>query len=329
MTINEKILDDGIRHMVWLERYKSSTVKRILGLLNKADDDLVSEISRRLSLIEDRGFDLGKESTSRLSSLLSYIRADRKAIYSELYDEHLTDLFEFAEYESDFQARLVEGAVKANGFDIELTRPTSALLKAAATSKPFQGRLLKEWYSGIESRAAQRVSDIVRIGVVEGLTTDQMVRRIRGTRVRQFRDGVLDISRRDAQSVVRTSVAHIADRAANDVWSANSDIIKGLKWVSTLDGRTSPICRTRDGKVYELGKAPPVPAHFNCRSRTIPYLGEFKTKGTRAASGGPVPEDVKYEAWLKKQTVDVQNEILGVSKAKLFRKGGLWMIYLS
>ena len=325
MTINEEILDGGIRHMVWLERYKSSTVKKILTLLNKADDDLVGEIAKRLALIEERGFDLGKATTARQAALLKAIREDRKAIYKELYDEHLQEMFDFAEYESDFQARLVEGAVGKAGLDIDLVRPTPALLNAAATSKPFQGRLLKEWYSGLESTAAQRVSDAVRIGIVEGQTTDQIVRRIRGTRARQYRDGVLDIARRDAQAVVRTSIAHIADRAANDVWNANADIVKGLKWVSTLDSRTSATCRSRDGKVYELGKAPAVPAHFNCRSRTIPYLGEFKTKGTRASSGGPVPEDKTYESWLGDQSVSVQNEVLGVKKAQLFRKGGLSM----
>jgi SPP1 gp7 family putative phage head morphogenesis protein len=159
--------------------------------------------------------------------------------------------------------------------------------------------------------------------MVEGQTTDQIVRRIRGTRARQYQDGILDISRRETQAVVRTAVAQVSDRAANSVWQENKDIIKGLKWVSTLDGRTSAICRERDGKIYTVDTVPPVPAHFNCRSRTIPYLGEFKTKGTRASSGGAVPEDVSYGDWLRRQPKEVQEEVLGVKKAKLFREGGL------
>ena len=309
--------------MVWLERYKSRQVRQILTLLNKADKDLVGKIAERLAKIEDRGFDIGKANTNRLNYLLKVIREDRAAIYKELYGETRDELFDFAVYESDFQARLIEGSVASAGYEINLARPSVTQLKAAATSQPFQGRLLKEWYSGLATKTATQISDAVKIGIVEGETTDQIVRRIRGTRSRQYRDGVLDIARRDAQAIVRTATAHVADRAANDVWRENADIIKGVKWVSTLDSRTSPVCRERDGKVYEVGKAPAIPAHFNCRSRTIPYLGEFNAKGTRVSSSGPIPEDVNYGDWLRKQPVSVQNEVLGVKKAKLFRKGGL------
>ena len=318
MTINEEILDGSIRHMVWLERYKTSTSKKILTLLNKADDDLIEKIAGRLVKIEQRGFDLGKQTTERLKALEAVIRDDRKALYQAVYGETRDELFDFAVYESDFQARLIETAAQ-----IELVRPAASQLKAAATSQPFRGRLLKEWYSGLEQKTARQVNDAVRIGIVEGETTDQIVRRIKGTRARQYRDGVLDISRRDANAVVRTAVSHVSNRAANDVWDANADIIKGVKWISTLDGRTSAICRQRDNKIYAVGKAPAIPAHFNCRSTTVPYLGEFKTKGNRASKGGPVPEDTSYGDWLRKQPNAVQEEVLGVKKAQLFRKGDM------
>jgi len=318
MSINEEIQDRGIRHMVWLERYKTSTANKILRLLNKADGDLIEKLASRLAKIEDRGFDLGKDTTERLKALQKAIREDRRAVYAVLYNETKEELFDFAVYESDFQAKIIEAPA-----EIDLVRPSVTQLEAAATSQPFRGRLLREWYSGLETSAAQKVSDAVRIGIVEGETTDQIVRRIKGTRARQYKDGLLEASRRDLQTVVRTATAHVADRAANDVWMVNADIIKGVKWVSTLDGRTSPVCRQRDGKIYEVGKAPAIPAHFNCRSRTIAYLGEFKTKGTRASSGGPVPEDTSYGDWLRKQPKGVQEEVLGVKKAKLFREGGL------
>jgi hypothetical protein len=108
------------------------------------------------------------------------------------------------------------------------------------------------------------------------------------------------------------------------VWEANADIIKGLKWVSTLDSRVCNLCASRDGKVYEISKAPPAPAHFGpCRCRKIPFLGEFKTKGTRASKGGPVPDNTTYSDWLRGQPNEVQDEVLGVTKAKLFRDGNL------
>jgi SPP1 gp7 family putative phage head morphogenesis protein len=317
-TVNEDIQDSIIRHMVWLERYKSSVVKKVLIALNKADADLNAQIASRLAMIEERGHDLGKATTKRLKSLKNAIEQDRKDIFKALYSQTELELKDFAVYEAGFQINVIEGAAV-----VDMSRPSKSLIVGAVTKKPFQGRLLREWFNGLGVQSAQRIKDAVTMGIIEGQTTDQIVRRIRGTRSQQYKNGVLDISRRDGQSVIRTAVAHVADRVANDVWDANADIVKGLKWVSTLDARTSAICRGRDGKIYKVGTAPPIPAHFNCRSRTIPYLGEFKTKGLRVSSGGAVPEDVNYGDWLRKQPVSVQQEVLGVKKAELFRKGGL------
>ena len=36
---------------------------------------------------------------------------------------------------------------------------------------------------------------------------------------------------------------------------------------------------------------------------------------------GQVPEDITYQTWLEKQSADRQDEILGKTKAKLFRAG--------
>jgi len=70
----------------------------------------------------------------------------------------------------------------------------------------------------------------------------------------------------------------------------------------------------------------------NCRSSTTPVTKSFKELGlnikdypasTRASMDGQVAAGVNYGQWLKRQPVAVQNEVLGVQKAKLFRKGDL------
>lgn len=118
----------------------------------------------------------------------------------------------------------------------------------------------------------------------------------------------------------------------DELFQANADLIKGLKYVATLDSRTSDLCKSRDGKVYDLDKAPPLPAHVNCRSAYTPVLKSFRElgidideapSGTRASMNGQVPSDTTYSQWLKGQPVSVQNDALGVTKATLFRKGDL------
>ena len=84
---------------------------------------------------------------------------------------------------------------------------------------------------------------------------------------------------------MRTGVNHISNVSREAVWDANSSVITALRWTATLDGRTSAICRGRDGAVAPVGSNPlPAgarkleppgarpPAHVNCRSVMIAIL---------------------------------------------------------
>lgn len=309
--------------MVWLERYKTKEAKRILRLLEQADDDLVSQIAARMAKIEKRGYDLGVATTERLNQLLDEIRLERKEIMRILYAESKDELVLFSEYEAEFNKNMIVNSAKPYGAEISMVAPAASQLKAAVTSMPFQGRFLKEWYNDLGADTARRISDALRIGIAEGQTTDQIVRRIRGTKARGYSDGVMSIGKRNAEAIVRTAINHVSSRAADELYAANSDIIAGVKWVSVLDSRTSAPCRANDGKIFPVKSGPRPPLHFSCRSRVIPYLGPTSVKGVRASKTGPVADDVTYGDWLKSQPVAVQNEVLGAAKAKLFRKGNL------
>lgn len=86
----------------------------------------------------------------------------------------------------------------------------------------------------------------------------------------------------------------------------------------------------RDGQVFKIGDGPRPPAHLGCRCTTVPITKSFREMGfdvddlppgTRASMNGQVPATLKYPEWLRRQTADVQNEALGLERAKLFRNG--------
>ncbi|MCF2502772.1 hypothetical protein L0663_05240 [Dyadobacter sp. CY107] len=81
---------------------------------------------------------------------------------------------EFAEYEADFQIRLSNNA----GVQAAFAMPSNTQLKLIVTSQPFRGRLLKDWASGLQQGEYKRLNDAIRIGITEGQTTEQIVRRI-------------------------------------------------------------------------------------------------------------------------------------------------------
>jgi len=118
-----------------------------------------------------------------------------------------------------------------------------------------------------------------------------------------------------------------------ETWRANEDIVIGYRWLSTLDSRTSTICRSLDGQVFKFDKGPVPPAHIRCRSTTLAELdGRYKsldTGGSRAARSTrtgktvDVPAESNYYDWLKKQPAEFQDQVIGPARGKLLRDGGL------
>jgi hypothetical protein len=106
---------------------------------------------------------------------------------------------------------------------------------------------------------------------------------------------------------------------------ANDDILKGEEWVAVLDSRTTIGCATLDGKILGFNEPPFTPRHWGCRSVRVPVLNdEFQEgglEGTRASIQGPVSAKRTYSGWLKDQSPEFQDQMLGKERGKLFRSG--------
>jgi SPP1 gp7 family putative phage head morphogenesis protein len=321
-TVNEKLQNDVIKHAIYTLRLSGGISNRIIALLNRVDDDLTTKILKRAPTS-------GEWTTKRLNALLEEIREINTSLYNATGDTLQQELIDLSQYEADFMAKRLSAALP---IEMSITQPSAAVLRAAALSRPFQGRLLREWVSDLSEARFKQLRDAIRIGVVEGESIDQIVRRIRGTKALNYRDGILETGRRQAEALVRTAVNHTVSAARNELYSQNTDILKGEKWVSTLDGRTTPICQARDGIIYQIGKGPRPPAHIGCRSTMTPIVKSWKEiginlneapPGTRASMSGQVPASLTFNNWLKDQPDSMQDEILGKTKGKLFRDGGL------
>ncbi|MGK0556153.1 ADP-ribosyltransferase [Bordetella bronchiseptica] len=322
------INDATVRHSIDLVRYSNGAVRRIIALLNRVDADLADQLLKAMDRLPASAF-----TVSRLDDLLKDVRKLNAEAYQQVSGELNTELRDLADAELQYQGELFDSL----GIEYTTRGVTANQVYAGAMARPFQGQLLREWMAGLEEGRARRVRDAVRMGYVEGQTTQQIVQRIRGTRARGYADGLLEIDRRHAEAVVRTAIGHTAGFARDRWYEANDDIIGALGWLSTLDGRTSPMCRLRDGLRYTpdthkpIGHKVPWGAgpgrlHFCCRSTSVPILKGMEDEpllGTRAAKGGPVKASTTYAEWLKGQPGSVQDDVLGKSKGALFRSGNL------
>ncbi len=364
-TMNEVYRDAALRHQVDVRRYSAHVTKRVARLLEEADRDLTEKLRARLDRFQGRPLDFTGE---RWQALLADIRTARATALGEYAKTTRADLSTLAVLEGSAEVGLLTSAVTV---EVGFAAVNANQLRAIATSRPFHGRLLKDWFATINAGDQRRLVQALQLGMANGETTDDIVRRIVGTRKNGYADGILAITRRDAQAVARTAINHVSNVARSYVWDENSDIITARVWVSTLDGRTSAMCQERDGRGVPVGdnELPPgmlpltpagavPPGHINCRSLMVAYIDGVGLLGNRptvtdtrtrekrevdfrriaretktpiqdvraawaAENVGRVPAATTYQKFLEKQPAKFQNEVLGLTKGKLFREGGL------
>jgi SPP1 gp7 family putative phage head morphogenesis protein len=237
------------------------------------------------------------------------------------------------------QLRAVLGAGAAG--EVEVVALTMEQVRAMLQAEPIVGAPLEAWYQGQSERVRFQVKRQIQLGYARGETIDDIVRRIRGKATGapirnergqitgyRFTGGILATSTREAETIARTAINHISNRASLEVFRANQDVAPRVRYTATLDSRVSVLCASNDGKEWPLDDPQLLvpPLHPNCRSVLIPLpdwvaLGlEPPPEGTRASANGQVDASTTAEQWLKDAPKTVQDEVLGPARAKLFRE---------
>lgn len=324
-TVNETLLNESVAHAIDLQGYSNSAVQRMLRLLNSVDADLMTQLSAAIEKMQPSQFNV-----ERLTQLLSGVRELNGNIYAQVTKEIQQELFDLTDYELGYQKQLLSSTLPAS---ISIASVNIDQVYAAAMAQPFSGKLLTEFMAGMELKRMDAIRDAVRMGFVESQTVGEIAKRIRGTKALNYADGLLQISRRDAEAVVVTAINHTGNFAREALYERNSDIVKAIRYTATLDTRTTQLCASRDGNEYKLGAAKPaLPAHIRCRSLYVPVIKSWRELGinadelpssTRASMDGQVPDKLTYGDWLAKQGEARQNRVLGKEKAQLFRTGKL------
>ena len=316
-TANEDYRDAALRNLVDLRRYSAGLVTRIERLLALADSELAELLNAKLPRFEGKQLELNFNS-EEWRTLIFRIRDDRAAVMKELKAIVNPELPELAKLEAGREL-----ATLASALPVEIGLQVVSLdqLRAIVSSRPFHGRLLRDWFQNLEAVDRGRITQALQIGMYQGEPTPQIVRRLIGTKAAGYSDGILSATRRDATAIVRTATNHVSNVARSYVWDANADIILVKVWTSTLDGRTSAICRARDGHAVPVGgrALPPEvpalvpatatpPAHINCRSTFLAVVSPEGLIGNR-----PFVVDTRTP---DKRRVDFRKEARGTGKTE-------------
>lgn len=324
----QELTEIATRHQVYLEGLKTHEVKKTQKFLK----DIDKIVSTKLA-----GKDITSYSKKRLNTLLKSVRADLRVVSGNYSDMVAGESVDIANYERDFEIRSMNKVV---AYDFVV--PPSSQLRTAIFDNPLtmngadNGKLLKPFLKDMSNRSMQQVAGAIQSGYYQGDTTDQILRSIKGTRAAKYTDGTLHQINRAMATATRTAVQHAAVQAREQVWNDNKDIVKKVKWVSALDGRTSAICRSLDGQEFPIDKGLRPPAHPNCRSTVVAVLDsrfdsldEGATRKARSTNAKgesvvkSVPANETYYTWLKRQPRAFQASVVGENRAKLLRNGGM------
>lgn len=309
------LISNLISHSVWLQRNASHEVSELAPYIQQMRDEVRKEV---LAFGDDN------RTRQRLEKLLKDLDNILSGITDDWESRLTADLKDLAAYEADWAVRTLSDNVSA-----DFGKPSDTQVWSAVNFNPLSldnkpvdfGQLLSNWSEVERARLVMGVKS----GFVQGLTTRQIVKNVVGA------GGLADVSQRNAATVVRTALNHVSTQAREQTYQKNSDIIEKYEWVSTLDSRTSTICRSRDGQKWEIGKGPLPPAHPNCRSTTAPvisadfdFLDVGAKRAARGAEGGTqVDASTTYYDFLRQQPAWFQDEALGPVRGKIFRNSGI------
>ena len=353
MPINDDIFDKIMAHAVDLDRFASGTSRRVADYLDALSQELEDKIRAA-------GLD-GKETVKRArqEALIAQARKSISKVYKTTVDYVNGHITELVDIEAKWLGKLIPTVFEVL---VESVVLTPAQLKRLTDTTMLRGMPQKEWWDQQTTKLRNSFAQQVRLGVGAGETTDQIVSRIRGAAtgkvrvvdidgekviVQQRIGGIMSVSKRDAEALVRTSIQTVSNAVRDETIDANQDIVRARMAVATLDLRTTDLCKSRDGALWGLDGKPlsespvkidypgPPPWHFNCRTTIVPITKSWKELGgklkdgaeekisdrERASMDGQVPAKLTYEQWLKTKPKSVQVEVLGPGRWQLWNDG--------
>ncbi len=325
-ALDQFIADLLLSHSLNILRLSADLRAKVLALLAAMSKELTARLA------QDDLTDFNKQ---RLNVLLRESNAIIELHYSSaqtLLFENLTGL---AKLEAEFTGKVLEQAFKAQ---IGAGLPPTAYLEKLVDNTLIQGAASKDWWKRQAADTEFRFANEVRQGAAQGETTSEIVARVVG---KNGMPGIMEVSRKNAYSLVHTSVQAVANAARLATFKKNSDVIEALVWLSTLDSHTCIVCAERDLKEYSLEDQQPIghalpwdggpgAIHFSCRcvistrTKSLKELGldiPEPAPGTRASTGGQVPADMNFNDWLAGKDAAFRKEYLGPGRAEMYESG--------
>jgi SPP1 gp7 family putative phage head morphogenesis protein len=311
---NQAIFDRQVEHLVRSRLYAKDIQKTIESL----GADHRSRLVRLFRRDETQFF---KEEVTR------YIQTLQTTAGSSFRD--------FIGAELDFQAGSIN---KSAGSFFEIRRPDPKEVGRRLLATPMRfgnsgdaSPPMGVSFQRLGQSELTRLNREVRQGIVNGLTSTEIESRILKT---------AKLTENQARTIVTTGFTHAEELTTRAFWDENTEILSGYTFTAILDGNTTVICASTDGRFFpkdDVRLEPPL--HWGCRSSLVPVLKShqalLETNSPRIDKdallelkpsnfdGQPAARE-NFEQWLRRQTFAKKVSVLGSEDAvSLFQRGSL------
>ncbi|WP_436897722.1 minor capsid protein [Acinetobacter gyllenbergii] len=323
------------QHQAYLYRASSQSVNELTKLFNSENSLMLSKLRDLLDELSDAekvALAGGLYTTTNLKEIRDLIAQWFASLSTSIPEVFAVSATALAVYEANYTAKLYGGKIK-------IKMPNGNKLYSSAKKTPLiGGALVDDLLSKIAESARQKVEYAIRDGISSGKTNQEIIQRVRGTKRQNYEDGILNTSKSDIDRTVRTVRSHVANQAYQDTFIQLG--FEYVRLVATLDGRTSKLCASLDGNVWEIhdpAKRVP-PLHPNCRSILVPVdkdgllvgqrpfvMDERRVKDIpkdeRDQLIGQIDANTTFKEFFKKTDDFFQKEWLGPKRYKLYKEG--------
>ena len=261
---------------------------------------------------------------NRLDTLITETRAltrrTMRGINSTLTDTGITLAREDVRYTTGVMAQEL-------GRDIAIQSLPGKVLERVANRALIEGAPTATWWQRQGDQLQRAFEDRVRRGLMQGSSPTEIMRAIKGTAKRGYKDGIMTEQRKgQVEALVRSSLSAV-DNAIVIEESQQHDFVEGWQLFTTFDSKTCPTCAALSGGAFDFDGNPleqskvqiksPVahpPIHVNCRCNTIPVV-----------EGEALVEDGYFGDWLANEPEASQREVLGDARYDLWKSNKLSM----
>jgi SPP1 gp7 family putative phage head morphogenesis protein len=336
LGLQDKLFDAMTRRQIGIIRYGKTLSEKIKRVLKDSDSSIQDIL---LSKFYDWNGVNNKKDKEKLDAVLSSVSENRNNAWVLIFALFKSDLKDLAVSERESFYKSLATVLPFTIPGVKVSTPdengvsdiTVTATRTGFTAKEaenlvdvvtFKGKDLNTFLDQSKVNDISRLADAVTTGAVIGETAKEISNRIVGDPILDGAGGVTKITVDDMNGLT-TSSTNLVTNAIRDDIIQKEDVFDKMVFVAVLDSRTTPICRSLDGKVFDKTKSrgykPPL--HVGCRSQLIPlvnidkasrrglnlqteqvYVREFLNSDT-AETRSDVPRGQKkeYDKWLKER----------------------------